>query len=114
MPVEDVFSIEGRGTVVTGRIERGTVKINKKIEIVGIKATAKRPSSLVSKCSTKQLDEGMVRSDNAGAFTPWFKERRRMHAGQVRANRQYHASHRIRIRSIYSFKRKAGRHTPVL
>ena len=64
MPVEDVFSIEGRGTVVTGRIERGTVKINEEIEIVGIKA-AKTVTGIVF---NKQLDEGMV-SDNAGLYS---------------------------------------------
>ena len=51
MPVEDVFSISGRGTVVTGRVERGIVKVGEELEIVGIKPTRKRPPAPASKCS---------------------------------------------------------------
>ena len=51
MPIEDVFSISGRGTVVTGRIERGIVKVGEEVEIVGIKSQRKRQLVLVLKCS---------------------------------------------------------------
>ena len=64
MPVEDVFSIKGRGTVVTGRIERGKVKINETIEIVGIKATQTTVVTGVE-MFRKQLDEGLA-GDNVG------------------------------------------------
>jgi len=64
MPIEDIFSIEGRGTVVTGRIERGQVKINEEIEIVGIKPTSKTVVTGIEMFN-KQLDEGMA-GDNAG------------------------------------------------
>src|SRR3989339_657156 len=64
MPIEDIFSIEGRGTVVTGRIERGKVKLNDEMEIVGIKPTAKTVITGIEMFN-KQLDEGMA-GDNAG------------------------------------------------
>ena len=64
MPIEDIFSIEGRGTVVTGRIERGKVKINEEVEIVGIKPTAKTVVTGIEMFN-KQLDEGLA-GDNAG------------------------------------------------
>src|SRR3989338_3037765 len=64
MPIEDIFSIEGRGTVVTGRIERGKVKINEEVEIVGIKPTSKTVITGIEMFN-KQLDEGMA-GDNAG------------------------------------------------
>ena len=66
MPVEDVFSIEGRGTVVTGRIERGIVKVNDEIEIIGIKPTAKTVVSGIEMFK-KLLDEGRA-GDNVGVF----------------------------------------------
>ena len=66
MPVEDVFSISGRGTVVTGRIERGIVKVNEEIEIVGIKATEKTVCTGVE-MFRKLLDEGQA-GDNVGCF----------------------------------------------
>ena len=59
MPIEDIFSIEGRGTVVTGRIERGKVKINEEVEIVGIKPTSKTVVTGIEMFN-KQLDEGMA------------------------------------------------------
>ena len=64
MPIEDIFSIEGRGTVVTGRIERGQVKINEEIEIVGLKPTQKTVVTGIEMFN-KQLDSGMA-GDNAG------------------------------------------------
>src|SRR3989339_1960651 len=64
MPIEDIFSIEGRGTVVTGRIERGLVKLNDEVEVVGLKPTAKTTITGIEMFN-KQLDEGMA-GDNAG------------------------------------------------
>ncbi len=64
MPIEDIFSIEGRGTVVTGRIERGVVKVNEEVEIVGIKPTAKTVITGIEMFN-KSLDEGRA-GDNAG------------------------------------------------
>ena len=66
MPIEDIFSIEGRGTVVTGRIERGKLKLNDEVEIVGIKPTAKTIITGIEMFN-KQLDEGMA-GDNAGVL----------------------------------------------
>ena len=64
MPIEDIFSIEGRGTVVTGRIERGIVKINDEIEMIGFKPSTKTVVTGIEMFN-KQLDEGQA-GDNAG------------------------------------------------
>jgi elongation factor Tu len=74
MPVEDIFSIEGRGTVVTGKIERGIVKVGEEIEIVGIKDTAKTTVTGIEMFN-KSLQEGMA-GDNAGILLRGVKERR--------------------------------------
>jgi len=66
MPIEDIFSIEGRGTVVTGRIERGVVKLNEEVELVGIKPTVKTVVTGIEMFN-KSLDEGRA-GDNAGAL----------------------------------------------
>jgi elongation factor Tu len=70
MPVEDVFSISGRGTVVTGRIERGVVKVNDEIEIVGIRRTQKTTVTGVE-MFRKQLDEGQA-GDNCWCASSWY------------------------------------------
>src|SRR3989338_7672114 len=72
MPVEDVFSIEGRGTVVTGRIERGKVKVNDEIEVVGLRDTAKTIVTGIEMFN-KQLDEGIA-GDNAGILLRGLKK----------------------------------------
>src|SRR4051812_50230093 len=66
MPIEDIFSIQGRGTVVTGRIERGKVKVGEEVEIVGFRDTRKTVVTGVEMFK-KQLDEGMA-GGNAGLF----------------------------------------------
>src|SRR3989338_7443004 len=66
MPIEDIFTIEGRGTVVTGRVERGIVKVNDEVEIVGIRATAKTVVTGIEMFN-KELDEGRA-GDNAGVL----------------------------------------------
>ena len=82
MPIEDVFSIEGRGTVVTGKIERGIVKVDEEIEIVGIKETSKTTVTGVEMFN-KQLDEGRA-GDNAGLLLRGVKKEE-VHRGQVLA-----------------------------
>src|SRR6185369_15929528 len=72
MPVEDIFSIEGRGTVVTGRIERGKVKVNEEIEVVGLAPTQKTVVTGIEMFN-KQLDEGMA-GDNAGVLLRGLKK----------------------------------------
>ena len=69
MPVEDVFSISGRGTVATGRIERGVVHVGDEVEIVGIRPTAKTTCTGVE-MFRKLLDEGQA-GDNVGALASW-------------------------------------------
>ena len=82
MPVEDVFSISGRGTVVTGRIERGIVKVNDEVEIVGLKATVKTICTGVE-MFRKLLDEGQA-GDNVGVLLRGTK-REDVERGQVLA-----------------------------
>src|SRR5579872_6955856 len=72
MPIEDIFSIEGRGTVVTGRIERGKVKVGEDVEIVGLKDTAKSTVTGIEMFN-KQLQEGLA-GDNAGILLRGVKK----------------------------------------
>ena len=72
MPIEDIFSIEGRGTVCTGRIERGIVKVNEEVEIIGLGETKKTVVTGIEMFN-KQLDEGMV-GDNAGILLRGLKK----------------------------------------
>jgi elongation factor Tu len=82
MPIEDVFSIQGRGTVVTGRVERGVVSVNDEIEIVGIKDTAKTTCTGVE-MFRKLLDEGRA-GENVGVLLRGTK-REEVDRGQVLA-----------------------------
>jgi hypothetical protein len=82
MAIEDVFSIEGRGTVATGRIERGMVKVGDEVEIVGLRATRKT-SSPASKCSARRSTEGQA-GDNVGCLLRGVK-REDIERGQVLA-----------------------------
>jgi len=82
MPVEDVFTISGRGTVVTGRVERGVVKVGEEIEIVGFKATQKTVATGVE-MFRKLLDEGQA-GDNIGVLLRGTK-REEVERGQVLA-----------------------------
>ncbi len=110
MPVEDVFSIEGRGTVVTGRIERGIVKVNEEIEIVGIKATAKTVVTGIEMFN-KQLDEGMA-GDNAGLLLRGLKKED-VARGQVLAKPGSITPHTEFESEVYILsKEEGGRHTP--
>jgi elongation factor Tu len=110
MPIEDVFSISGRGTVVTGRIERGIVKVNDEIEIVGIKATAKTTCTGVE-MFRKLLDEG-VAGDNVGVLLRGTK-REEVERGQVLAKPGSINPHTKFESEVYVLtKEEGGRHTP--
>jgi elongation factor Tu len=110
MPVEDIFTIEGRGTVVTGRIERGKIKINEEIEIVGLRPTAKTAITGIEMFN-KQLDEGMA-GDNAGLLLRGLKKEE-VERGQVLAKPGSITPHTEFDAEIYVLtKEEGGRHTP--
>ena len=110
MPIEDIFSIEGRGTVVTGRIERGAVNINEEIEIVGLKPTAKTVVTGIEMFN-KQLDSGMA-GDNAGILLRGTKKED-IERGQVLAKPGTITPHTEFDAEIYVLtKEEGGRHTP--
>ena len=110
MPVEDIFSIEGRGTVVTGRIERGIAKINDEIEIVGIRPTQKTVITGIEMFN-KSLNEGMA-GDNAGILIRGLKKED-VERGQVLAKPGTTTPHTDFEAEIYVLtKEEGGRHTP--
>ncbi|MEK7604814.1 MAG: EF-Tu/IF-2/RF-3 family GTPase, partial [Patescibacteria group bacterium] len=110
MPIEDIFSIEGRGTVVTGRIERGQVKVGEEVEIVGIKATAKTTVTGIEMFN-KQLQEGQA-GDNAGILLRGTKKED-VHRGQVLAKVGSVTPHTDFNAEVYILgKDEGGRHTP--
>jgi elongation factor Tu len=110
MPVEDVFSISGRGTVVTGRIERGVVKVGEEIEIVGIKDTAKTTVTGVE-MFRKLLDQGEA-GDNVGVLLRGTK-REEVERGQVLAKPGSITPHTKFEAEVYVLsKEEGGRHTP--
>ena len=110
MPVEDVFSISGRGTVVTGRIERGIIKVNDEIEIVGIKATTKTTCTGVE-MFRKLLDQGQA-GDNVGVLLRGTK-REDVERGQVLAKPGSITPHTKFEAEVYVLsKEEGGRHTP--
>ncbi len=110
MPVEDVFSIEGRGTVATGRVERGKVKVGDEVEVVGIKATQKTVVTGVEMFK-KLLDEGMA-GDNIGALVRGLK-REDIERGQVLSKPGSVTPHTKFKGQIYVLtKEEGGRHTP--
>ena len=110
MPVEDIFSIEGRGTVVTGKIEQGKVKVGEEIEIVGIKDTVKATVTGVEMFN-KQLQEGLA-GDNAGILIRGLKKDE-ITRGQVLAATGSITPHTEFEAEIYVLKKEeGGRHTP--
>jgi elongation factor Tu len=110
MPIEDVFSISGRGTVVTGRIERGKVKVGEEIEIVGFKPTEKKVVTGVE-MFRKLLDEG-VAGDNVGVLLRGV-EKSDVERGQVLAKPGSIKPHTKFKGEIYILsKEEGGRHTP--
>src|SRR5689334_4166014 len=110
LPIEDVFSISGRGTVVTGRVERGIVKVGDEIEIVGIKATQKTTCTGVE-MFRKLLDQGQA-GDNVGILLRGTK-REDVERGQVLAKPASITPHTHFTAEVYVLsKEEGGRHTP--
>jgi elongation factor Tu len=110
MPVEDVFTISGRGTVVTGRVERGIIKVGEEIEIVGFKATQKNVATGVE-MFRKLLDEGQA-GDNIGVLLRGTK-REEVERGQVLAKPASITPHtKFNAEAYVLTKEEGGRHTP--
>ncbi len=110
MPVEDVFSIEGRGTVVTGRVERGKAKINEEVEVIGIRPTQKTVITGIEMFN-KSLDEALA-GDNAGILLRGLKKED-VERGQVIAKPGSVTPHTEFDAEVYILtKEEGGRHTP--
>src|SRR3954471_2735864 len=110
MPVEDIFSISGRGTVVTGRIERGKVKVGEEVEIVGLRPTVKKVVTGVE-MFRKLLDQGEA-GDNIGALLRGTK-REEVERGQVLAHPGSITPHtKFQAEAYILTKEEGGRHTP--
>jgi elongation factor Tu len=112
LPIEDIFSIEGRGTVVTGRIERGIVKLNDEVEIVGLKPTQKTVVTGIEMFN-KSLDEGRA-GDNAGILLRGVKKED-VERGQILAKPGSITPHTDFVGETYVLtKEEGGRHSPFL
>jgi len=110
MPVEDIFTIQGRGTVATGRVERGIVKVNEEVEIIGIKDTQKTVVTGVEMFK-KLLDEG-VAGDNVGLLLRGI-DRKAIERGQVIAKPGSITPHtKFKAEAYVLTKEEGGRHTP--
>src|SRR3989338_5244687 len=110
MPVEDIFSIEGRGPVVTGRIERGVIKLNEEMEIVGLRDTQKTVVTGIEMFN-KSLDEGRA-GDNAGLLLRGVKKDE-VERGQVIAKPGTTTPHTEFTAEVYTLtKEEGGRHKP--
>jgi len=110
MPIEDIFSIEGRGTVVTGRIERGQVKVGEDVEVIGLRDTQKTTVTGIEMFN-KQLQEGMA-GDNAGILLRGVKKED-LSRGQVIAKPGSVTPHTDFTAEVYILKKEeGGRHTP--
>jgi len=110
MPVEDVFSISGRGTVATGRVERGVIKVGEEVEIVGMKETSKTTVTGVE-MFRKLLDQGQA-GDNVGVLLRGVK-REEIERGQVLAAPGSITPHtRFKAEAYILTKEEGGRHTP--
>jgi elongation factor Tu len=111
MPVEDVFSIKGRGTVATGRVERGKVRINEQIEIVGLKDETRTVVCTGVEMFRKILDEGIA-GDNIGVLLRGIN-RDEIERGQVLAHPKSITPHTKFVSEVYVLKKEeGGRHTP--
>jgi len=110
MPVEDIFSIEGRGTVATGRIERGKIKLNQEIEVVGLRDTQKAIVTGIEMFN-KSLEEGLA-GDNAGILIRGLKKED-IERGQVLSQTGSITPHTEFETEVYILtKEEGGRHTP--
>ena len=111
MPVEDVFTITGRGTVVTGRIERGVINVNESVEIVGIKENVQTTTVTGVEMFRKLLDQGMA-GDNVGLLIRGIK-REEVERGQVVVKPKSITPHTEFEANVYILsKDEGGRHTP--
>jgi len=111
MPIEDVFSISGRGTVVTGRIEQGKVKVGEEIEIIGIRKISKKTICTGVEMFKKELEEGMA-GDNAGLLLRGITKEE-VERGQVLAKPKSITPHTKFKAEVYVLKKEeGGRHTP--
>lgn len=111
MPVEDVFTITGRGTVATGRIEKGIVKVNEEVEIVGLQEDPTKTTVTGIEMFRKLLDEGRA-GDNVGALLRGV-DRESIERGQVIAKPGTIKPHTTVKAQIYALsKEEGGRHTP--
>ncbi|PID51749.1 MAG: translation elongation factor Tu [Candidatus Moraniibacteriota bacterium] len=112
MPIEDIFSIEGRGTVVTGRIERGQINVNEEVEIVGLRDTQKTTVTGIEMFN-KSLDHGEA-GDNAGVLLRGTKKED-VERGQVLAKPGSITPHTEFESEVYVLtKEEGGRHTPFI
>ncbi len=110
MPIEDIFSIEGRGTVVTGKIERGIAKVGEEVEVIGLRDAQKTTITGIEMFN-KQLQEGMA-GDNAGILLRGLKKED-VHRGQVIAKPGSVTPHTDFEAEVYILKKEeGGRHTP--
>jgi elongation factor Tu len=110
MPIEDIFSIEGRGTVVTGKIERGIVKVGEEVDVIGLKDLQKTTVTGIEMFN-KQLNEGQA-GDNAGILLRGLKKED-VHRGQVIAKPGSVTPHTEFESEVYILKKEeGGRHTP--
>ncbi|WHA05196.1 elongation factor Tu [Candidatus Bandiella numerosa] len=111
MPIEDVFSISGRGTVVTGRIEQGKIKVGEEVEIVGIRKESKKTKCTGVEMFKKELEEGMA-GDNAGLLLRGIAKEE-VERGQVLAKPGSITPHTKFKAEVYVLKKEeGGRHTP--
>ena len=110
MPIEDIFSIEGRGTVATGRIERGIIKVNEEVELVGLRDTKKTVATGIEMFN-KSLDQGQA-GDNAGVLLRGTKKEE-IERGQVLAKPGSITPHTEFEGTTYILsKEEGGRHSP--
>jgi elongation factor Tu len=111
MPVEDVFTITGRGTVVTGRVERGIIKVNEEVEIIGMSEKSEKTVCTGVEMFRKLLDEGRA-GDNVGVLLRGIK-REDVQRGQVLAKPGSITPHTVFDAEVYVLsKEEGGRHTP--
>jgi elongation factor Tu len=111
MPVEDVFSIKGRGTVATGRVERGKIRVNEQVEIVGLKEDTRTVVCTGVEMFRKILDEGIA-GDNIGVLLRGV-DRDEIERGQVLAQPKSITPHTKFVSEVYVLKKEeGGRHTP--